>query len=82
MHDIVLALPPGEVHPRDPLIGGTAVHRGGEPIGDPRQRGRRGDRQAELPVHVTHQPASELQLRDIHVEVHPVDALDLEDHVL
>jgi hypothetical protein len=82
MHDVVLALPLGEVHPRDALTVGEAAHRGSEPVGDLRKRGGGGDREAELAVHVTHQAASVLQLRDIHVQVHPVNALDLEHHVL
>ena len=80
--DIVLALPLREVHPRDALTGGEAVHGSREPVGDLRQRRGGRDRQAELPVHVTHQPAGVLQLRDVDIQVHPVDALDLEHHVL
>jgi hypothetical protein len=31
---------------------------------------------------VTHDPSRILQLRDVNVQIHPVDALDLEDGVL
>ena len=41
-----------------------------------------GHRQAKLAVHVANQPAGKLQLGHVHVQVHPVDALDLEHHVL
>ena len=82
MQDVVFALSFREVDPRDALIAGEPADRGSEPVGDLRQRRGGGDRQAELPVHVTHQPAGVLQLRDIDIQVHPVDALDLEHHVL
>ena len=82
VHHIVFTLPPGEVHPRDLLLFGETVHRRGEPAGDPGQRGRRGDRQAELALHIPQQPAGVLQLRDVDVEVHPVDALHLERDVI
>ena len=82
VHHVVFALPPGKVHPRDPLPPGEAVHRSGETVGDPGQRGGRGNLQAQLPLHIAQQPARVLQLRDIDIEIHPVDALHLEDHML
>ena len=44
VHHVVLALALDEVHPRDSLIAGEAVHRGGEPVGDVGQWRGRGDR--------------------------------------
>jgi hypothetical protein len=44
MHDIVFALPLGEIHPRHPLVAGEAVHRGAEGFGDLPQWCGRGDR--------------------------------------
>ena len=82
VHDVVLALPLGEIHPRHTMVAGEPVHRFVERLGDPGQRRGRGDRQLELPVHVADQATSELQLRHIDVAVHAVDAVDLEDHVL
>jgi hypothetical protein len=82
VHHIVFALPPGKVHPGDLLPRGETVHRSGEPIGDPGQRGGRGDRQAQLTLHIPQQPARVLQLRDVDIEIHPVDALHLERHML
>ena len=82
VHHVVFALPPGEVHPWDLLLFGEAVHRRGETVSDPGQRGGRGDLQAQLALHIPQQPAGVLQLRDIDVEVHPVDALHLERHML
>ena len=82
VHHVVLALSLDEVHPRHPLVTGEAAHRGAERVGDPGQRCRRSDRQPQLPVDVADEPGRVLQLRHVDVEVHPVDALHLEDHVL
>jgi len=82
VHDVVLALTLDEVHPRDLLLPGKAVHLGGEPVGDLGQRRGRGDRQPQLAVDVPDQASGVLQPRHIHVQVHPVDALHLEGHVL
>jgi hypothetical protein len=46
VHHVVLALSPGEIHPRDLLTPGEPVHRRSEAAGDPGQRGGRGDLQA------------------------------------
>ena len=82
VHHVVLALALGEVHPRDLMDRGEPVHRGRERFGDLGQRRRRGDRQAELLMHVSDQPSRVLQARDVGVEIHPVDRLDLEHHAL
>jgi hypothetical protein len=82
MRDLVLALTLDEVHPRHTLIEREPAHRSAERVGDLAQRRGRGDRQTELAVHVADDPGRMLQLRDIDIEVHPVDALDLEDGVL
>ena len=82
MHDVVLALTLAEVHPRHPLIPGEAAHRRGEHVGDLSQRRGRGDRQAELALDVAEQAAGVLQLGNVDVAVHPVDALHLEHHMI
>jgi hypothetical protein len=82
LHDIVLALPLGEVDQRHASSAAEVADRRGERLADRRQRRGRGDRQPQLPVHEAHDPARELQLRHVHVQEHPVDALDLEHHVL
>jgi len=82
VHDVVLALAPGEVHPRHLLVAGEAAHRCGEDVGDLAQRCGRGDRQPELTLDIAQQPTGVLQLRHVDVAVHPVDALDLEHHVI
>jgi hypothetical protein len=81
-HHVVLALALDEIDPRHALLDGEAAHRDRERVGDLRQRRRRGHRQAELGVHVGDQPRRVLQPGHVDVQVHPVDALHLEDHVL
>jgi hypothetical protein len=82
VHEVVLALALGEVHPRHVLVTGEAAHRVAEPIADLPQRCGRGDRQPELPVHEPDEPGLVLQPGHVHVEIHPVDALHLEHHVI
>ena len=82
VHHVVLALALDEVHPRHTLVGGETMDRGTERVGHLGQRRGRGDRQPQLPVDVTDDPSRVLQLRNVHVQVHPVDALNLEGHVL
>ena len=68
MHDVVLALPLAEVHPRNLLVVGEAVHRRDEPVGDLAQRRGRGDRHPQLALHVADEPRRVLQLGLIHVQ--------------
>ncbi len=82
VHHVVLALPFGEIDPRHTVDLREAVHRGAERVGDLRQRCRRGDRQPQLPLQIADQPRRELQSRHIDVQIHPVDALHLEAHML
>jgi len=69
-------------HPGHLLVAGETAHRGAERVGDLSQRGGRGDRQPELALDRAEQSTGVLQLRDIDVAVHPVDALDLEHHMI
>jgi hypothetical protein len=82
VHHVVLALPLREVDPRHTVDPGEPMHRGAERVGDLRQRRGRGDRQPQLPMQIADQSLRVLQLRDIDVEIHPVDALHLEPHML
>jgi hypothetical protein len=81
VHDVVLALALGEVHPRHPLLAAkrciaatnaSVIGSSGavEAIGS-----RRWPRSSPTPAGV-------LQLRHVDVEIHPVDALHLEHHVI
>ena len=82
VHHVVLALSLGEVHDRHPAAAGIPSHRGAESLGDRRQRRRRGDRTTQLVAQVADQTEFSLQLRHIHIEIHPVDALHLEHHMI
>ena len=82
MHHVVLALALDEVHPRHTVVPGEAMYRCGERVGDRCQRGGRGDRQTQLTVDEPEQTTRVLQLRHVDVEIHPIDALHLEGHVL
>jgi hypothetical protein len=82
MHDVVFALTLDEIDPRHALVAGKAAHRRTEAITDRRQRRGRGDRQPQLAVHEPHQPRLVPQLRHVDVEVHPIDALHLEQHMI
>jgi hypothetical protein len=82
VHDVDLALALDEIHPRHPLVAGVAAHRGAERVGDLPQRCGRGDRQPQLALDVAQQSTGVLQLRHVHVAVHPVDALQLEHHMI
>ena len=81
LRHVVLALALGEVHPRDLPVSGKGPHRLGERLGGRSQRRGGGHRLAQVPVDIADQPGRVLQLRDIHVQVHPVDALHLERHM-
>ncbi|MGH3856475.1 MAG: hypothetical protein ACRDR6_23905 [Pseudonocardiaceae bacterium] len=82
VHDVVFALSLHEVHPRHLLIAGELTHRRAERIGDLPQRSGGGDRQPQLALHIAQQARRELQLRDINIAVHPVDALHLDHHMI
>jgi hypothetical protein len=82
MHDVVLACPLNEIDPRHPALASEPTQRRGEPITDLGQRRGRGDRQPQLTVHIGDQPGRVLQPWHINVEIHPVDALHLEHHVI
>ncbi len=81
VHHIVLALAPGEIDPGNPVGAGE----GGQPRCEvPAHRSDhrgRGDRLPEVPVDEPEHPFHPLQLRHVQVQVHPVDRLDLEQHV-
>jgi hypothetical protein len=81
VHHVVLALALGEVDPRNAVVAGEAAYRGAERIGDARQRRGRGYRQSQLPMDVADQPRRVLQLWNINVQIHAVDAVDLEPHM-
>lgn len=82
VHHIVLALPLREVHDRHALGPGEAGDVGDELLRHGRHQRGRGDRSPSVSGQEPHDLTGALQLRDEHVEVHPVDALDLEHDVI
>jgi hypothetical protein len=66
--------------PANRRTGGPA-DRGDEPVRDRTERRGRSDPQAHLALKVADDPLGELQLGHVDVQVHPVDALDLEPDV-
>jgi hypothetical protein len=81
VHHIVLALAPGEINPGNAV----AVSEGRQPRHEaPAHRGDhrgRGDRLPKVAVKEPEHPFHPLQLRHIQIQLHPVDRLDLEQHV-
>jgi hypothetical protein len=71
-----------KIDPGHPLVADEPVDRRAERVGDLCQRGGGGNRQSELALDVAQQPTGMLQLRHVDVAVHPVDALDLEHHMI
>ena len=82
MHHIVLALPPGEVDPRD----AASLGEGPQPRREvPAHRGDhrgRGDRLTQVAVNEAHHALRPLQLGHIQVAVQTVARFELEAHVI
>jgi hypothetical protein len=65
----------------DLVVGGKGGHIGAEPVADPGEDRRRGDRVAQMRgQEADHLPAN-LQVVDVSVEVEPIQALDLQPDV-
>jgi hypothetical protein len=80
-HHIVLTLAPGKVDARDAMrVGESGQPRCENPAHRGDHRGR-GNRLAQVAMDEPQQPFHPLQLRHIQVAVHPVDRLDLEQHM-
>jgi len=81
-HHVVLPLPGGEGEERNLLPGCEGLDRPDEGLADRVHQSRGGDRvPAVVPEEPDH-PALRLELGDVHVEVHPVDALHFQGHVV
>ena len=80
--DIVLALPLGEGQDLDALLGGEGFDGLDEGVADGRQQGGGGEEVAAVVAQEADHAQFPLQLRDVDVEVHAVDALDFQSHVL
>ena len=82
MHHMILTLPLHEIDQRHVLLGREPTHPRVECLRHRRQRGRGGDPAAELTTQVPDHSQLPLQLRNVGVQIHTVDALHLEDHMI
>ena len=82
MGDIVFTLSVGEVDDRYALVFGEAVEGGDEVLADRLQQRRRREGLAPMVAEERHNSSGELQAGLVDVQVHPVDALDLQGHVV
>ncbi|MBI2773600.1 MAG: hypothetical protein HYX56_03800 [Chloroflexi bacterium] len=76
-----LVLARAERDERDAALLGVAAHRGAEGLPDRREERRRGDRVAAVIAQKGDHAAAALEQRDVRVEDHPVEILDVEGHV-
>jgi hypothetical protein len=81
-HDVVLALSFAELHHRYVLLFGKPLHAGHKALRHRLHQRRRGEGMAAMTAEELYHPALILQGRNIHVQIHPVDALQLERDVL
>jgi hypothetical protein len=82
MGDVVLALTPGEVDHRHARVATEPVDRGDKPLSDRVHQRRRGERRSPVPTEEPDRPVHMLQPGLVDVEIHPVDALDLQGDVV
>jgi hypothetical protein len=82
VHDVVLALTLAEVNHRETVIDGVTTNAGDEVLAHRRHQRRGRDLETPMPGQKPDDLSDTLQLRDIDVQVHPVDGLDFEHHVL
>jgi hypothetical protein len=82
LRHVVLALPLLEVHHVHALLLGEAIHRRHERLGHRRHRRGRGKALSVVRMQIPHHPAHALQLRHVHIQVHPVDGLRLQRDVI
>ena len=82
MRDVVLTLTLGELDHRHVALAAEPVDRGDERLADRIHQRRGGERRTPMPAQEPHHPVHVLQPRLIHVQIQPVDALDLQRHVL
>ena len=81
-HNIVLPLPFAEVHDGNLLLFGQPFHARHEAFGYRVHERRGGECVAAMAAEEFHDSALTLQGRNVHVEVHPVDALQFERDVM
>ena len=82
LRDVVLPLALLEGHQIDPLGGDEPLDGRDELLTHGRDHHRRGHPSPELAFHEVDESAARLQRRDVGIEIHPVDGLQLEGHVI
>jgi hypothetical protein len=82
LRDVVLALPLLEAHQIDALAVDERLDVANERLGHRRHRRRRGKSLAPMLAQEPHDAPYRLQQRHVDVEVHPVDPLELQNHVI
>ena len=81
LRPLVLALAPAERHHVDPVAFGVALDRVDEPLRDRRHQHRRRPRRASHLAEEVRRTGRRLEQRHVHVQVHPVDALQRQHRV-
>jgi hypothetical protein len=82
MHDVVLAPTLHKIDHRYVVIGGVATNPRDEVLAHRRHQRGGSDLETPMPGQEPHHLSDALQLWDVDVQVHPVDGLDLEHHVV
>jgi hypothetical protein len=82
LRHLVLPLPSRERDQRHPLLPDEPLDRRHERPADRRHQRRRRDRLPAVAPEEPHHPAHMLQARHVHVQIQPIDPLDLQRHVL
>src|SRR5580658_62827 len=82
LHHIILALALVELHQRNLLLFREMLHRRHEGFGHGVHQGRRGEFVAAVTAEKLGDSAFALQHRHVDIEIHPVDALQLESHMV
>ncbi len=79
---VVFALPLGEIDDRNVMISGEAIQTSDEVLADRFQQGRGRERVTPVVAQERHHSLHVLQTGLVDVQVHPVDTLHLQDHVV
>ena len=82
LRDIVLPLTPLEGHEVDPFRDDKALDGVDELLRHRRHHHRRRDARPQLRLHEPDEPSARLQRGHVRIQIHPVDGLQLEGHVI
>ena len=82
LRDVVFALPLLEGNQINALVVDESIDVANERFRHRRHRRRRGKTLAPMNPQVAHHGSNRLQMRDVDIQVHPVDRLDLQHHMV